>query len=130
MDEADFKRLLDANNAEMREHMNVTAAEMREHMNVTAAEMREHVDAAIQRVEKTMATTVSDMRRHYDVRMERLEDKIQLVVETVALLDAKVDRIDVSIRDEMRRGFADTHDLIRFSYSALDRRVTRLESGG
>ncbi|MFL6248122.1 MAG: hypothetical protein ACJ74H_19010 [Thermoanaerobaculia bacterium] len=133
MEEVDFKRLLDATMAttiaDMRQHVDATAAETREHMNATAAEMRKQYEATAADMRNHYDTTAADMRRHYDLRTERLEDKIQLVVETVALLDAKVDRMDVSIRDEMRRGFADTHDLIRFVYSSLDRRVTRLENG-
>jgi FtsZ-binding cell division protein ZapB/uncharacterized protein YdcH (DUF465 family) len=149
MKEADFKRLLDANNAVMREiqrvdtdlraHVDATAAdtrerlevtrvEMREHMDATAAELREHMNATAAELREHFAATAVDMRHQYEMRTERLEDKIQLVVETVALLDGKVDRMDESIRDEMRRGFADTRDLIRFSHSSLDKRVTALEN--
>jgi hypothetical protein len=46
----------------------------------------------------------------------------------VALLDEKVDREAASIRDEMRRGFADTQAMIKFSHAALDRRIERLEA--
>lgn len=66
--------------------------------------------------------------RHFDVVAERLDKKIDLVAETVALLDEKMTREIASVRDEMRHGFTETQAMIKFSYSELDRRLTSLES--
>ena len=53
-------------------------------------------------------SAVSEMRRHFDVTGERLEKRIDIVAEGVVRLDQKLDRTAADIRDEMRRGFADT----------------------
>src|SRR5688572_18715092 len=131
MNEADFQRLLDASAAETRKHVDQTAAETRKHVDQTATETRKHVDDLREHVDASAAET----RKHFDataarfeIKTEHLDAKIQLVVETVALLDAKVDRETASIRDEMRRGFADTQAMIKFSHAELDRRIERLEA--
>src|SRR5437870_4632250 len=72
-------------------------------------------------------TTASDMRRHFDVTAERLEKRIDLVGEAVVRVDQKLDRTATDIRDEMRRGFADTQAMIKFSHAELDRRLRMLE---
>jgi len=66
--------------------------------------------------------------RHFDVVGERLDKKIDLVAETVALLDQKMTREVASVRGEMRHGFTETQAMIKFSYSELERRLTSLES--
>ena len=72
---------------------------------------------------------VTEMRRHFDVTAERLEKRIDLVAESVVRLDQKLDRTAADIRDEMRRGFADTQAMIKFSHAELDRRIRALEEG-
>ncbi len=130
MNEADFQRLLDASAAETRKSF----AEMREHVGATAAETRKHVDDLRVHVDVSGAETrkhfdaaAADIHHKFEIKTEYFDGKIQLVVETVALLDAKVDRETASIRDEMRRGFADTQAMIRFSHAELERRIERLE---
>lgn len=44
-------------------------------------------------------------------------------------LDEKLDRTAADIRDEVRRGFADTQAMIKFSHTELDRRIRTLEEG-
>jgi DNA-binding ferritin-like protein len=92
MEESDLKRLVESNAAETRRHFDVTA----------------------ERLEARIDTSTAEIRRHFDVTSERLEQKIQLVVEAVAELDEKGDRETASVRDEMRRGFADTQAMIKF----------------
>lgn len=75
------------------------------------------------------ATAVTDMRRHFDVTAERLERRLDLVAESAVRLDAKLDRTATEIRDDMRRGFADTQAMIKFSHAELDRRIRMLEEG-
>lgn len=65
--------------------------------------------------------------RHFDVVAERLDKKIDLVAETVGLLDQKMTRESASVREEMKEGFAETRALIDSSYGQLDRRVSALE---
>jgi len=43
-------------------------------------------------------------------------------------LDAKLSREVGDLREEMKRGFAETQAMIKFSYAELDRRVTVLET--
>ena len=70
---------------------------------------------------------VSEMRRHFDVSAERLEQRLDLVAEGVVRLDQRLDRTTADFRDEMRRGFADTQAMVKFSHAELDRRVRTLE---
>lgn len=79
-------------------------------------ELRSHVDES-----------AIETRRHVDVRIEHLDSKIELVAESVLVLGEKLDRVAEDIRDEMRRGLADTQALVKFSYADLDGRVRTLE---
>ena len=135
MKDAEIQRLFDrVENSliDLRRHVDTSAAETREQlraeMNANAAELRQEMKSTAAELRADFQSTAADMRHQYEIRTERLEDKIQLVVEAVALLDEKVDRLHESTQEDMRRGFADTHDLIQFGYSSLDRRVTTLES--
>ena len=73
------------------------------------------------------AAAHAETRRHFEVIAERLEKKIDAVAESVAIVDEKLDRETADIREEMRRGFADTQAMIKFSHAELDRRVRALE---
>lgn len=68
-------------------------------------------------LKKLFETSEANTRRHFDVVVERLDKKIDLVAETVALLDEKMTREIASVRDEMRHGFTETQAMIKFSYS-------------
>jgi len=69
----------------------------------------------------------ADTRRHFDVVSEATRHEIRLVAESVAHVNEKLDRETSDIRDEMRRGFAETQAMIKFSHVELDRRVGKLE---
>jgi uncharacterized protein YceH (UPF0502 family) len=69
------------------------------------------------------------MRRHFDVSTERVERKLELVAEAVGQVDEKLDRESGITRLEIRREFAETQAMIKFSHSELDRRVRALEEG-
>jgi hypothetical protein len=69
----------------------------------------------------------ADTRRHFDVVSEATRHEIRLVAESVAAVNEKVDREAGDIRSEMRRGFAETQAMIKFSHAELDRRVGKLE---
>ena len=83
--------------------------------------------AAFSRLEKKIDDTAVETRRHFDATAERMEKRFDLLAETVQHLDEKLDREAADIRDEMRRGFADTQAMIKFSHAELDRRVRTLE---
>ena len=65
---------------------------------------------------------VTEMRRHFDVSTEAMKREVRIVAEGVTRLDQKLDRTASDIRDEMRRGFADTQVMIKFSHSRRKRR--------
>jgi hypothetical protein len=90
-------------------------------------DLRAHVDKTAAETRQEFAATARDMRHQYGLVTERLSDKIELVIETVALLDGKVDRIEQGLREEMRHGLADIHHLLRTAFLSLDRRVKSLE---
>jgi predicted component of type VI protein secretion system len=56
-------------------------------------------------------------------------DGPRIVAEGFARLNQKLDRTAADIREEMRRGFADTQAMIKFSHAELDRRIRALEEG-
>ncbi len=56
----------------------------------------------------------AEMRLHFDTVIERLDSKTDLIVEMVMNVDQKLDREAASIRSEMRSGFGETQNLIRF----------------
>jgi len=97
----------------------------------TAAEMRGHldgIDGRLSTLENKVDETAAEMRRHFDVAVEGMNKQIETLAETVMHVDQKLDRTAADIRDEMRRGFADTQAMIRFSHAELDQRVRSLET--
>jgi len=58
---------------------------------------------------------------------DSLQKKLEIVAESVLTLSEKLDREAAGIREEMHRGFEDTHAMIKFSHTELDRRVRALE---
>lgn len=90
--------------------------------------MREEINDRFARGERENAAAHRETRHHMGFLLESfVQPKIEMIVETITLLDERVTRETADIRQEMRKGFADTHDLIRFGYSQLDRRITALE---
>ena len=74
-----------------------------------------------------LSTHSTEIRRHFDVAAERMEKRFDLLDESVTHLDQKVDRTVNALHEEMRRGFADTQAMVKFSHAELDRRVRGLE---
>src|SRR5206468_215655 len=74
-------------------------------------------------------THSAEIRRHFDVSTEEVKHEVRLLAEGLTRLDQKLDRTATDVRDEMRRGFADTQAMIKFSHAELDRRVRALEEG-
>lgn len=69
----------------------------------------------------------ADARRHFDVVAERLDRKIETIAEAVGSLGGELRGELDEQRQEIRRGFADTQAMIKFSHAELDRRVRVLE---
>jgi septal ring factor EnvC (AmiA/AmiB activator) len=70
-----------------------------------------------------------ETRRHFDVTAERLESRIDLVAESVGLLDEKCERRFTAIEQSIERNAAETQSMIKFSHSELDRRLRSVEQG-
>ena len=112
--------------------------ETRQYVDRSAAETREYVDRSVDRsaaetreyVDRSIDQSAAETRRQFEATAERLESKIELVAESVVRVDEKIDRETAAIREEMRRGFADTHALINFAYVKLDQRIRVLEERG
>ena len=67
------------------------------------------------------------MRRHFDLSTESLRHDIGLVAEKVIRVEEKLGQEASSIRSEMNERFDETHALIRFSHTELERRIHLLE---
>ena len=65
---------------------------------------QERIDYALSYVDHVYP----EIRRHFDVSTEEVKRQVQIVAEGLARLDQKLDRTATDLRDEMRRGFADT----------------------
>jgi hypothetical protein len=124
----DLERLLDA----MRQENAAAHADTRSGFDVAVdvmrqenADTRSHFDV----VAEAMRHENADTRGHFDVVAEAMRHEIRLVVESVAQVGERLDRTAADIREEMRRGFADTQAMIKFSHAELDRRVRGLEEG-
>lgn len=86
----------------------------------SAVETRRAFDATAERL-------TAESRHFFDVSAEAVKHEVRIVAEAVGQVDGKLDREAAGIRDEMRRGFAETQAMIKFSHAELDRRVGRLE---
>jgi IS30 family transposase len=77
---------------------------------------------------KESAAAHSETRRQFEVLTETTRREIRVVAESVVAITEKLDRHDGDIRDEMRRGFAETQAMIKlFSHVEIDRRVRSIE---
>ncbi|HXG59315.1 MAG TPA: hypothetical protein VNL91_09865 [Thermoanaerobaculia bacterium] len=84
---------------------------------------RRHFDVIAERIDKK----VEETRSHFDVIAERIDKKVDLLAEVVASLREDFRGEIDELRDETRRGFAETQAMIKFSHAELDRRVRALE---
>jgi len=81
--------------------------------DVAFAELRQHVD-----------DTAVETSRHFDVVAESLRGDVHLLAEGFT---NRIDRLEVSLREEIVRSYDALAALIRLTYADLDRRVTALE---
>ena len=70
----------------------------------------------------TEATNV-ETRRHFDVVAEGLRGDIRLLAEGFT----RIDRLEITLREEIARSYNALASLIRLTYTDLDRRVTALD---
>jgi septal ring factor EnvC (AmiA/AmiB activator) len=64
-----------------------------------------------------------ELRRHFDVVAEDLRATIRLLAEGLSTLNQRMDRFETRMAEQ----FAELRDMIRLSYTDLDRRVRVLE---
>ena len=103
----------------------------------SALETRQYVDGSIaksaletrQYVDQSIVRSSAELHRHLDIHAESVQTKFDLLAEGQAALSEKLEREASDIRDEMRRGFAETQAMIKFSHAELDRRLVTLEHG-
>ncbi|MFZ2491034.1 MAG: hypothetical protein WA208_06090 [Thermoanaerobaculia bacterium] len=103
--------------------------ELRRYLDLMRQETAESLAETREHSERIAAETREQTWLHFDIVAERLEAKIATIAEAVIHVDQKLDREAADIRSEMRRGFADTQAMIKFSHSELDRRIMTLEEG-
>jgi hypothetical protein len=94
VDENDFKSIVDAGVAETKSHCDKAAANMGRHFDETAERLS------------------VEMRRHMDVAAEATRHEIRLLDEKIDQFGEHLRRETAGIRDEMRRGFADTQAML------------------
>ncbi len=104
MDEANLVRLIQESASETRKDVREVAEETRRHFDVVAGEMRQDV-----------REVAKETRRHFDVVAEAIRRDVQLVAEGFGQLSSRLDRETADLREEMKRGFAETQAMIKFS---------------
>ncbi len=81
--------------------------------------MLETLRGELATVRQENAATHAETRHQFNIVLERLDRGFGLLAEGILNIDEKLDREAADIRGEMRRGFTDTHDLIKFTWSHL-----------
>lgn len=96
--------------------------------------LRQENASAHEETRKYVDASAAETRREFHVVAEQQDKKIQFLAEAIATVDEKLERRIDGLEAEMKREFADTRSMIKFSHSELDRRpdlqsrVERLES--
>lgn len=94
--------------------------ELKRLLQANAAETRRQFEATAERL-------TAENRHFFQISTEELKHEIGLIAENVTRVEEKLDREAADIRQEMRKGFAETQAMIKFSHAELDRRVHSLE---
>ena len=121
MTDDELKGLFDGLGNQLRAEMRVQGEELRGEMRAQGEELRGEIGAQGKTLRGEMLSGHAELKHHFDVVAERFDTKFDLLAEGILNLDEKMDRNHASIREEMRQGFADTHDLIKFSYNLARR---------
>ena len=118
-----MRRELQETTAETRQEMQTMRRELQE----TTAETRRELHTTTADLRREIQESAAETRRHFDVVAEGMRHEIGIIAERVIIVDERLTREAADIRDEMRRGFADTQAMIHFSHDELHRRVRALE---
>jgi hypothetical protein len=102
---------------EMRAQGEELRAEMRQQGDEIRRDLRAEMRAQGEELRSEMLTHREELKRHFGVVTEGLVTRIDLFGESVSLLGDRVTREIASVRADMSAGFAETHDLIRFSFN-------------
>jgi hypothetical protein len=76
---------------------------------------------------ETAERIAADNRHFFGAGADGLRGEVKLVAEGVAVTREVLARESAEMREEMRRGFAETQAMVKFSHAELDRRVRALE---
>jgi t-SNARE complex subunit (syntaxin) len=106
-----------AQGEELRGEMRAQGEELRGEMRAQGEELRLEFRGEIRELRSEMVASHADLRRHFDETVENFDAKYDLLAEGIMNLNEKMDRNNADIRQEMRQGFADTHDLIKYAYN-------------
>jgi archaellum component FlaC len=135
---AEITARFDTRTAEITTHFNSRTAEITTHFDTRTAEITNRFDTRTIEITNLFETrtaelkqymdeTARDLRLHFDIKTEEMKHQVQLVAESVLMVNDKLDREAADIRAEMRQGFADTQAMIKFSHAELDRRILAVE---
>jgi septal ring factor EnvC (AmiA/AmiB activator) len=83
-------------------------------------------DSAAMREENAAAR--AEMRRHFDVVTEATHSKIQVVAESVLMVNEKLDRKAAELHEKIDSAVSETRALIKWTYDRFDQRVSALEA--
>lgn len=101
--------------------------ELRHQIETNSTETRRHAEGLVLETRQHAEGLALESRRHFDVTAEGLRGDIQLVAESVTMLSERVDRLELSLHEDMLRLQGELSAMIRFSYAELDRRMQTLE---
>lgn len=127
--------LFDEMRQEMRQEIGGVRQEIaavRQEVAVLRDETRQEFAAVRQEVaavRQENAAAQAETRHLFGATADGLRHHIELVIEGVTTVNEKLARETADIRDEMRRGFAETQAMIKYSHTDLDRRLRVLEGG-
>jgi cell division protein FtsB len=109
--------------AQMRDHLDGSLVEVRQEIVQTRADLRQE----IAETRDELRTEIVDLHRHFDVVTEDLRGQIQLIAEGLVGLGERMEERMAAGRRETAAELSEIKALIRFCFTDLDRRVTRLE---
>jgi len=118
----ELRRMLESLHGEfaaVRQEMRGELAAMRQELHGELTAMRQEMKQEFAAVRQENAAAHVETRHEFNIVVERMDRGFDLLAEGTLNIDQKLDREASDIRGEMRRGFADTHDLIRFTWSQL-----------
>lgn len=76
---------------------------------------------------ETADSLARESRHQVELAIEHFDKRFDMLAESIASVDEKLQRKTAAIDERMERGFADTQAMIKFSHDELDKRVRALE---